>query len=282
MNNKVKMVFIICIIVFVALIVGCSSIIEAEPIDIPIFLYHSVRPELGENEGQDMVVTSTKFEEDLKYLKDNGYTSIDLKTLINYKNNPRTKLPKKPFMITFDDGYLNNYKYAYPLLKEYNTKAVIYTIVWSVGRDTFILKDEPLNPHFSWDQGREMIQSGLIQLGSHTFDMHNSPGVSYGYEDICGLGLEPIDGENEEDHYKRIYSDLEKSKALMEENLGVGIDTIAYPYGKYNDTVIQVVKDLGFKLGFIVEDDGPDKSIFEIKRIPVRNDKKMQDILITD
>lgn len=282
MGGKIKIIFTILIITCLVLLSGCSLLIKGEEKDIPIFLYHSVKPKFEENDGQDMVVTSAKFEEDLKFLKDNGYTSIDLKTLIDYKNNSRTKLPKKPFVITFDDGYLNNYEYAYPLLKQYNTKAVIYTIVWSVGRDKFILNDGPITPHFTWEQGKEMIESGLIELGSHTFDMHNTSGLSYGYEQDCGFGLEPMDGESTEDHYRRIYKDIEKSKVIMEENLGESINTIAYPYGKYNDTVIQVIKDLGFELGFIVEDDGPDKSIFEIKRIPVRNDKKMKDILITD
>lgn len=282
MNRKIKMISIIYIATCMVLISGCSLLAEPKEKDIPIFLYHSVKPELEKNDGQDMVVTSAKFEEDLKYLKDNGYTSIDLKTLIDYKNNPRKRLPKKPFVITFDDGYLNNYEYAYPLLKQYKTKAVIYTIVWSVGRGKFVLNDNPITPHFTWEQGKEMMESGLVELGSHTFDMHNTSGISYGYEQSCGFGLEPMNGESTEDHYKRIYMDIEKSKFLMEENLGIDIRTIAYPYGKYNDTVIQVVKDLGFELGFIVEDDGPDKSIFEIKRIPVRNDKKMKDLLTTD
>lgn len=276
------MIAIIFIIISVVVISGCSLIAEPKEKDIPIFLYHSVKPKLEENHNQSMVVTLAKFEEDLKYLKDNGYTSIDIKTLIDYKNNHRTKLPKKPFVITFDDGYLDNYEYAYPLLKQYKTKAVIYTIVWSIGRDKFILNDNPINAHFTWDQGKEMIDSGLIELESHTFDMHNPAGLSYGYEQACGSGLEPIEGESTENHYERIYKDIEKSKVLMEENLGISVNTIAYPYGRYNDTVIQVIKDLGFELGFIVEDDGPDKSIFEIKRIPVRNDKKMRDILKTD
>lgn len=282
MGGKIKMIFTIFIITCLVLASGCSLLIKPEQKDIPIFLYHSVKLELEENDRQDMVVTSAKFEEDLKYLKDNGYTSIDLETLIDYKNNSRTKLPKKPFVITFDDGYLNNYEYAYPLLKKYQTKAVIYTIVWSVGRDKFILNDNPITPHFTWEQGKEMVDSGLIELESHTFDMHNPDGLSYGYEQVCGFGLEPMDSESKEDHYERIYKDIEKSKVLMEENWGISVKTIAYPYGRYNDTVIQVVKDLGFELGFIVKGQGPDKSIFEIKRIPVRNDIKMRDILITD
>jgi peptidoglycan/xylan/chitin deacetylase (PgdA/CDA1 family) len=234
---------------------------------------------IGENDNRSMVVTTENFEADLKYLRDNGYNSISLETLIDYYENPKIRLPDKPFVVTFDDGYLNNYEHAYPLLKKYNTKAVIYTIGWSVGRDKFILKNNPITPHFTWEQGKEMLDSGLIELGSHTFDMHSPAGLSYGYEDPAGLGLEAMENESREEYYSRIYKDIEKSKVIMEENLGREINTIAYPYGKYNDVVIQVVKDLGFKLGFIVDSEEENKSIFEIRRIPVTNDIRINALI---
>lgn len=270
-----KKIGIILLLMVLILLPGCSQV-NLE--DIPIFLYHNVKTEMIEGDSPYMVVTAENFEEDLKFLKENGYTPIDLQTLIAAYNNPRTKLPKKPFVITFDDGYLDNYEHAYPLLKKYDTKAAIFTIVWSVGRDKFILNDNPINPHFTWEQGREMLESGLIELGSHTFDMHNPEGLSYGYEVPCGHGLGPMEGESEEDYYTRLYEDIKKSKELMEENLGVKVNTFAYPYGIYNDTVIQVLKDLGFELAFITEAE-ESKSVFEIRRFIVTNDLRVEDIL---
>lgn len=279
MKGKFKMVFIILIMTCIVLISGCGLLVKPEKKHIPIFLYHSIKPEIGENDNKNMVVTRENFEADLKYLKDNGYTSIDLKTLIDYYENPRTKLPDKPFVITFDDGYLDNYEHAYPLLKEYQTKALIHIIAWSVGRDKFILNDNPINPHFTWEQGIEMVDSGLIELGSHTFDMHSPAGLSYGYEEAAGLGLEAMENEGRDEYYSRIHKDLEKSKDIMEENLGRKVNAIAYPYGRYNDVVIQVVKDLGFKIGFIVDSKEANKSIFEIRRISVTNDIRVNDLI---
>lgn len=275
MKNKFSKILLILMLIF--LLSGCTNMSKLE--DMPIFLYHSVKPELEEGDNPSMVVTMENFEKDLKYLRDNGYTSIDLQTLIAAYENPRMKLPKKPFVITFDDGYLNNYEYAYPLLKEYTTKASIFTIVWSVGRDKFILNEKPITPHFTWEQGKEMLESGVIELGSHTFDMHSPAGISYGYENPCGFGLEPMEGESQEDYYERIYNDIESSKILMEENLGEKVETFAYPYGIYNDTVIQVLKDLGFKLAFITESSEKNKSIFEIKRISISNGIRISDVL---
>lgn len=280
-NMKSKLYIIFSVIILLILIPGCSgkgSRVE----NIPIFLYHSVKPSLEKGDSESMVVTTENFEMDLKYLRDNGYTSIDLATLIDAYNDPKVKLPKKPFVITFDDGYSNNYEYAYPLLKEYNTKAVIHTIVWSVGRDRFILNDDPITPHFTWEEGKEMVASGLIELGSHTFDMHSPAGISYGYEQECGFGLEPIKGENDEEYYQRIYRDIEKSKALMEENMGIVVSSFAYPYGKYNDIVIDVLKDLDFKIAFILDSNEANASIFEVKRINIGNDLRLSEILTKD
>lgn len=275
---KKKSILILIIILF-NLLSGCRNDKTEEVMDIPIFLYHNVKPELEEGDNPEMFVTNEDFEADLKYLKDNGYKSIDLKTLKDYKEDPTTIIPEKPFVITFDDGYLNNYEYAYPLLKEYDTQAVIYTIVWSVGRDKFILNDKDIIPHFTWEQGKEMLDSGIIELGSHTYDLHNPEGFSYGYETVCGYGVGKIDGENQESYYNRIYEDLEKSKDLMEENLGVKINSFAYPYGIYNDTVIKVLKDLNFETAFITESKEIDKSIFEMRRKIVSNRIRVKSIL---
>ncbi|MFA5576881.1 MAG: polysaccharide deacetylase family protein [Tissierellaceae bacterium] len=265
------------IISFVVLVSGYNP--GADLDEIPVFLYHMVKEELEEGDSPLMVVSVDKFEEDLRYLQEKGYTAIDLHTLYEAYNRPGTELPQKPVLITFDDGYLNNYEFAYPLLERYNTRASIFMIVWSVGRDKFILNDKPINPHFTWEQAKEMLDSGLIEFGSHTFDLHNPEGLSYGYEEACGYGLGPIKGEGEEDYYNRIYGDLKKSREIMEERLGPSVGALAYPYGFYNDTVIEAVKSAGFQLAFITESQEPKNSPFEIRRIIVGENLKMEEIL---
>ena len=265
------------ILVFLLLTTGCNRVVDVS--NIPVLLYHSIKPELTDGDSPNMVVSSENFEKDLIYLKEKGYSTISLLELIEVYNNPKAKLPKKPILITFDDGYTDNYDYAYPLLKKHKSKASIFTIVWSVGRDKFVLNDKAINPHFTWEEGKEMIESGFIELGSHTFDMHSPQGLSYGYENPCGLGLSQMDGESEEDYYDRILEDMIKSKDIMEANLGVEINALAYPYGLYNDLVIKALEESGFKLGFIVDSDQPSKSNFEIRRFSISNDLRVSDIL---
>ena len=95
---------------------------DGEEIILPIIMYHSL---LKDEKYQGKYVLSPDlFESDLKYLEQNGYTTIVIQDLIDYFDKG-TPLPEKPIMLTFDDGYYNNYLYAYPLLKKYNSKAVI-------------------------------------------------------------------------------------------------------------------------------------------------------------
>ncbi len=247
--------------------------------DIPILLYHSVIPKLEEEHSRSMFVSEVNFEKDLKYLKKNGYETISLEQMEDYYLGEEIQLPKKPIVITFDDGYLNNYEYAYPLLKKYDTKAVIYLIGWSVGRDTFIDSDKEITPHFNWEQAREMYESGLIQFGSHTFDLHNEQGLSYGYGKEVGFGLAIMDDESDEEYKTRVEEDLKKSKIMIEEEIGQEVTSIAYPYGEYNETLLDMLEELGFKSGLITESDQESKSPFTIRRQIITEDRRISDIL---
>lgn len=247
--------------------------------DIPILLYHSVIPKLEEEHSRSMVVSEVNFEKDLKYLKENGYETISLEQMEDYYLGEEIQLPEKPIVITFDDGYLNNYEYAYPLLRKYDTKAVIYLIGWSVGRDTFIDSDKEITPHFNWEQAREMYESGLIQFGSHTFDLHNEQGFSYGYGKEVGFGLAIMDDESDEEYKTRVEEDLKKSKIMIEEEIGQEVTSIAYPYGEYNKTLIDMLEELGFKSGLITESDQESKSPFTIRRQTITEDRRISDIL---
>ena len=131
-------------------------------------------------------------------IRDSGYTAVTISDLIAYQEG-RKELPQKPIMITFDDGYYNNYSYAFPLLKKYDMKAVISVI----GRytDEYSASMEKMNNNYSqltWDQIREMMDSGYVEFANHSYDMHSDTtrrGVKKKYQEATGeyrMAITPV------------------------------------------------------------------------------------------
>jgi spore germination protein YaaH len=133
---------------------------------IPVLGYHEIGPD------EWYYNTTEQFEEHMEHLYENGYTAIDLATYHGFWSGqiPQEDLPEKPVFIVFDDGRSGVYDYAFPILKKYNFPFVIYVIGEVVGNRDFI----------TWDQIREMVNSGLCDLGNHTNDLH--------YFDLEGAG----------------------------------------------------------------------------------------------
>lgn len=128
---------------------------------IPTLMYHKIKDQVENTEDdQSMSVSTANFEAQLKALLEAGYTPINFKQLKDYLEG-KAGLPKKPILITADDGYLCNYIKAYPILKKYNAQATFFVTSLYVG-----ITNE--NEHFSWEQAKEMEASGLIDIQSHT------------------------------------------------------------------------------------------------------------------
>ena len=125
-KNRLKLLLmclttVILSIFILASLSGASEISE-NAIKMPIIMYHSVLKD--KSSQNDYVISPDLFESDLKYFQENGYTTVTVNDLIDYVYSDKA-LPDKCVMLTFDDGYYNNYKYVFPLLKKYNAKAVI-------------------------------------------------------------------------------------------------------------------------------------------------------------
>lgn len=128
---------------------------------IPILMYHKIKDQVeNTEEDQSMSVSTANFEAQLKALLEAGYTPINFKQLQDYLEGT-AGLPKKPILITADDGYLCNYTKAYPILKKYNAQATFFVTSLYVG-----VTNE--HEHFTWEQAKEMEASGLIDIQSHT------------------------------------------------------------------------------------------------------------------
>ncbi len=235
MINKIIPIILIIILIFSVPVVAKDDGTAA----VPVLMYHSV------GEGDNLVVISPEnFRKHLDAIKENGFTPISLDELINYVDYG-FPLPENPVCITFDDGYLDNYTVAFPMLQEYGFKATIFAIVSSVGKETYKNTSYKITPHFSYDQAREMVESGLISVQSHTYDMHQSTE----YE---GRGAREtvlrLENEGLMDYISHFQGDLMTAKTILEAELEKPLVGFAYPLGKYNAVTDFVLKSSGIRV----------------------------------
>lgn len=189
--------------------------IKPGSMNVPILIYHSVRHhdpnEIPLVKYYD--VDPSSFEKQLKYLKDNGYTVISLNYLADALKETIT-LPPKSVVITFDDGWENQYLYAFPLLKKYDDTATFFIFTDAINYDNFM----------TWDQLRRMDEAGMT-IGGHTRTHPYLPSIT-----------NKADLENE----------IGNGKSITEKELGHSIAIFAYPFGHYTDEIIKIVKDAGY------------------------------------
>lgn len=176
---------------------------------LPILMYHSINTD----PKNTLMVAPAVFDAEMKHLKDAGYHAISFADLYDAENGG-DPLPAKPVLITFDDGYEDNYVSAYPVLQKYHLKGTIFIITSYVGGKHTL----------SWDQILEMHRSGVIEIGAHTKTHLDMPTLSKSQQtdEIAG------------------------SKAILEQKLGEPVLSFAYPAGRYNDVTVEVTREAGF------------------------------------
>lgn len=235
----------ICIISIISICIfsisnsaSIQAVASNEEIKLPILMYHGIRKC---NSAQNKyVISPDEFEADLKYLKENGYETIVVADLLEYFDKG-TPLPEKPIMITFDDGCLNNYTYAYPLLKKYNAKMILSPIGKCIDEYSKNGDKNPAYAQADWNTLREMADSGLVEIQNHTYDMHESTGR---------IGASQKSGESDEEYKKALTADLKKFNERMKAELNISPTAFIYPYGAISKTAPDIIKELGFRASF--------------------------------
>lgn len=220
---------------------------------VPIITYHSIT----ENASSNSEITPENFEAQIKALADEGYTGITFEQLVEYVYEGK-KLPEKPICITFDDGYLNNYEIAYPILKKYNMKATIFVIGVSVGSLTnYKETNYPITPHFTYEQAKEMEESGIISIQSHTYDMHQWREYE-GSGDKIREDLLKLENETEAEYIEHLRKDVETFNKNINEKMQKQIVALSYPSGKYETLTNVVLKEEGIKVTVTINE-GPNE-----------------------
>jgi len=222
---------------------------------IPVFMYHHI----NQHPGDLVTLTPEGFENHLRFLTEKGIQTIFLADLLETLRGGK-RPPRPAVALTFDDGHLDNWVYAFPLLKKYGVKATIFVVTswmsegaprgqWAPDGDP--VQDLPRIPShreskemaaagdfeggLRWEEARRMEESGLIDIQSHT---HRHEDFFLG--EHRALRLDPLKKES-------LRLDLEKSKALIETRLGKPCRFLSWPWGKYDAQAVSLAKDLGFE-----------------------------------
>lgn len=204
--------------------------------EVPIIMYHSLlkNPAIPNR----YVIHPTLFEQDLQYLKEQGYTAVLMKDLINYTARG-IPLPEKPIVLTFDDGFYNNYTYGLPLLQKYDMKAVISVIGTSVEEFSDSQDLNPAYAYVTWTLIQEMENSGIIEIQNHSYDAHsNTQGRN---------GLRNLPGESEEQYTIFLEEQVLQLQEKLKKNTGILPTTVAYPFGSASEMTERILKKMGFK-----------------------------------
>lgn len=214
-------------------------------VDLPVIMYHSIRED-GKYFGK-YVISPQQLKQDFEYLKEHGYTPVSVSQLIEYVNEPMAQLPEKPILITFDDGYYNNYVYAYPLLKEYEFKALISIVGIYSEKESAAneVKQSAAYSYLKWEQIREMTESGYVEIGHHSYDMHSAS---------ARQGSKIKSGESREAYAAVFAEDIIKLNNLLIDN-SVNLSPVyTYPFGAYCAESETVIKTLGFSVSLTCEE----------------------------
>lgn len=227
---------------------GGHEVREASKADtavlLPVAMYHSVT-DVGDSPGQ-YVISPSMLENDLNYLSEHGYTTVTVNDLIAYVMDG-TSLPEKPVMLTFDDGYYNNYCNAYPLLQKYDMRAVLSSV--GALTEQFSQTDD-LEEHEAWSyctraELKEMADSGVIEMQNHSYNLHTLDQRK---------GCLRKSGENAETYRVMFIDDTQQAQDLFTE-IGIAKPTCyTYPYGALNEETEELIGQCGFTVSLSCEE----------------------------
>lgn len=241
---------------------------------VPVLMYHNIG---GENLSPEL------FESHMAALEAEGYEAVSLQQMIDYVECG-TPLPDNPVCITFDDGYYSNYEYAYPVLQKYDMQATIFVIGVSVGHKTNYKDTEhPITPHFTFEEAKEMMDSGLVAIESHTYDMHQWEPYETG--DRIRKSILRFEDESETDYVDALKADFTRSAGEIEAGTGIYPQALAYPLGYSDSLSAAILMDMGVKVTFSIDGKGCTlikglpQSLYGLSRFYVQDDTTAEDLL---
>ena len=193
---------------------------------IPVLTYHEIVADGSKKPGR-AILTLTQFQEQMQFLKQNGYQTLSLDELVQVLQEKK-KAPVKPVVITLDDGFINALQ-ALPILELYGFKASFW-----------IFPGKGLGGvYMDWKSIEALDKNPLFEVGAH----------SISHPDLAAWISGRVQGKGEPD----VRFELQESKRILEEHLGHPVRYFAWPYGKFNEKLIQLARDAGYEALFTTE-----------------------------
>ena len=222
--------------------------------------YHDIvdnQIDLSKQNPRDWEALSlNNFAAHLKWLKKNHYQFISVQDLVDFASGHKD-LPNNAVMLTFDDGYQSFYTRVFPLLKKYRYPATLALVgSWMEGQHA---EDRPKAPLLTWPQVREVVASGLVEIASHSYDLHhgitsNPQGDEQSAVTSRLYDKEYEEYENDETYRQRIYDHIGKSTDFIFQNLGIRPRVMVWPYGEYNAIAVDAAKKAGLTITMGLQD----------------------------
>lgn len=205
---------------------------NAKPVDgtirVPVLMYHYIRvnPVASDRVGYGLSVTPADFAAQMEWIVRNGYHAVFPSELMSAMTQG-APLPTKPIVLTFDDGYRDFYDQAWPMLKQYGLKSANGVVT------TFADKgDRGDTQYMTWNMVQELDQSGMVEIASHTLS----------HSDLTKMSV------------VQRWSELSRSKEVIEGKLGHACATVIYPSGRYDGATVADAKRAGYQIAFTTND----------------------------
>lgn len=215
-----------CCLLFIITAAFSNAVFADTTLNIPILCYHNLNP----SRPGSMNLTPQKFESQIKWLKDNGFTIIPLKEAVEYLQGKRSSLPEKSVVVTADDGWESVYTYMWPIVKKYNIPVTLFIYPQTISQGKNAM---------TWDELKELQQTGLFDIQGHTYSHPNFK------QEKRRLSEDAFE--------KSVKNELANSKKILEDKLNIKVSFLAWPFGIYNDYLEKSAADAGYVMAFTID-----------------------------
>ncbi len=251
--------------------------------------YHDIQDDPQRQRVADaLTISSAELVAQFNWLREHGYQPVSLDDILAARDG-RRPLPEKAVLLTFDDGYLSTYTRVFPLLKLFDYPAVVAPLAkWVESGEAQVQygdKTAPRSAFLSWKQLKEMADSGLVEIASHSYDLHHGvTGNPQGNQQPAATtriyDTQQARYENDEGFRRRIRQDLQHSRDLIEQRTGHRPRIVVWPYGSYSQEVVDIAAGLEMPITFTLEEGANDVHRLQaVKRILLPDTARLADLV---